>query len=170
MFLGAKTATSEVAEDTKVKSTDIEVGEERYLSERVREEERNVKHAIRPLEGQETSMPTEEPYRATDDDGRITPSRGEYLEEADGDVMDSVFRLGRKSLVLFLWHIPEDVRLGGGGCREDFRPQAETRGRRANQRGAADAHKWGVGRLTWEEAPRCKVLPPWSIKGREGHM
>ena len=28
----------------------------------------------------------------------------------------------------------------------------------------------GIGRLTWEEAPRCKVLPPWSIKGREGHM
>ena len=55
-------------------------------------------------------------------------------------------------------------------CREDFRPQAETRGRRANQRGAADAHKRGIGRLTWEEAPRCKVLPPWSIKGREGHM
>ena len=22
----------------------------------------------------------------------------------------------------FLWHIPVDVRLGGGGCREDFRP------------------------------------------------
>ena len=55
-------------------------------------------------------------------------------------------------------------------CREDFRPQAETRGRRANRRGAADAHKRGIGRLTWEEAPRCKVLPPWSIKGREGHM
>ena len=40
-----------------------------------------MKHAIRPLEGQETSMPTEEPYRATDDDGRITASRGEYEEE-----------------------------------------------------------------------------------------
>ena len=26
-------------------------------------------------------------------------------------------------------------------CREDFRPQAETRGRRANRRGAADAQR-----------------------------
>ena len=74
---------------------------------------------------------------------RTPTTVGRALEEADGNVMDSVFRLGRKSLVLFLWHIPVDVRLGGGGCREDFRPQAETRGRRANQRGAADAHNGG---------------------------
>ena len=38
-------------------------------------------------------------------------------------VKGSVGRLGRKSRVLFpFWHIPVDVRLGGGGCREDFRP------------------------------------------------
>ena len=98
---------------------------------------------------------------------RTPTTVGWALEEADGNVMDSVFRLGRKSLVLFLWHIPVDVRLGGGGCREDFRPQAETRGRRANRRGAADAQK-GIGRLTWEEAPRCKVLPSlvYKRKGR----
>ena len=40
--------------------------------------ERDEAHATRPVEGQETSMPTEESHRATDDDGRITPSRGEY--------------------------------------------------------------------------------------------
>ena len=37
------------------KGTDTEVGEERYLSERVHEEERNTKRAIRPHEGQATS-------------------------------------------------------------------------------------------------------------------
>ena len=35
----------------------------------------------------------------------------------------SVGRLGRKSRVLSpFWHISVDVRLGGGRCREDFRP------------------------------------------------
>ena len=30
---------------------------------------------------------------------------------------------GRKiSPLLLSWHIPVDVRFGGGGCREDFRP------------------------------------------------
>ena len=43
------------AEDTEAESADTEVGEERYLSERVREEERNAKRAIRPHEGQATS-------------------------------------------------------------------------------------------------------------------
>ena len=37
-------------------------------------------------------------------------------------------------------------------CREDFRPQAETRGRRANWR--SGRHIKGIG-----EAPSCKVLP-----------
>ena len=101
------------------------------------EEERDETHAIWPGKGQETSMPTEEPREATIDDDRMAPWR-----KADGNVMDSVDRLGRKSHVLSLfWHIPVDVQLGGGGCREDFRPRAETRGRRANRRGAADAHK-----------------------------
>ena len=48
-------------------------------------EERDEMHAIRPMEGQDTSMPTEEPHRATDDDGRITPSRGENEEEDSDD-------------------------------------------------------------------------------------
>ena len=55
VFLGEKTATPEVVEDTEAKSTDMEVGEERYLSERVREEERNAKRAMRSHEGQATS-------------------------------------------------------------------------------------------------------------------
>ena len=48
-------------------------------------EARNTKHAIRPEEGHETSMPTEEPQRATDDDGWMTPLRGEYEEDADDE-------------------------------------------------------------------------------------
>ena len=32
-----------------------------------------------------------------------------------------------KSHLLSSWHIPEDVRFGGGGCREDFRPWCEKR-------------------------------------------
>ena len=44
-------------------------------------------------------------------------------EQAHEVAEDSVGRLGRKSRVLSpFWHIPVDVRLGGGGCREDFRP------------------------------------------------
>ena len=36
--------------------------------------------------------------------GRITPSRGEYLEEADEDDMGSVFRLSRNlPFSLFSW-------------------------------------------------------------------
>ena len=56
--------------------------------------------------------------------------------QAHEDAKDSVGRLGQKSRVLspMFWHIPVDVRLGGGGCREDFRPQAETRATRANER------------------------------------
>ena len=47
-------------------------------------------------------------------------------EQAREVAEGSVGRLGRKSRVLSLfWHIPVDVRLGGGGCREDFRPEAE---------------------------------------------
>jgi hypothetical protein len=44
-------------------------------------------------------------------------------EQADDDAKDSVDRLDRKSHVLspLFWHISVDVRLGGGGCREDFR-------------------------------------------------
>ena len=38
-------------------------------------EERDETHAIRPVEGQDTSMPTKEPQQATDDDGRMTPLR-----------------------------------------------------------------------------------------------
>ena len=47
-------------------------------------EARNTKHAIRPVEGQETSMPTEEAQRTTNDDGRMAPLRGKY-EEEDAD-------------------------------------------------------------------------------------
>ena len=44
--------------------------------------------------------------------------------QVDKDAKDSVGHLGRKSCVLspMFWHIPVDVRLGGGGCHEDFRP------------------------------------------------
>ena len=52
-------------------------------------------------------------------------------EEAKG----SVDRFDQKSHVLSLlfWHIPVDVRLGEGGCREDFRPGAETRATRTEE-------------------------------------
>ena len=36
-------------------------------------------------------------------------------------------------LSLLFWHIPVDVRLGEGGCREDFRPGAETRATRTEE-------------------------------------
>ena len=44
--------------------------------------------------------------------------------KAEEDAKDSVDRLDRKSHVLspLFWGIPVDARLGGGGCREDFRP------------------------------------------------
>ena len=39
---------------------------------------------------------------------------------------------------IMFFHVELGMRLR---CREDFRPQAETRGRQANWRGAAKAHK-----------------------------
>ena len=70
--------TEETAGGGEELETDAEVGS------RV-DEARNKKHVMRPVEGQETSMHTEEPHRATDDDGRITPSRGENEEEENDD-------------------------------------------------------------------------------------
>ena len=68
---GATTTTKEEEADTKVGST---VGEAR-----------NTKHAVRPVEGQETSMHPEEQRRVTEDSGRVGPLRGEYEEEDDND-------------------------------------------------------------------------------------
>ena len=68
--------------------TDTEIGST--------EAERDEAHAIWPEKGRGTSMPTQEPREAT------PTTVGWALEEADGNAMDSVFRLGRKSLVLFL--------------------------------------------------------------------
>ena len=58
--------------------------------------------------------------------------------QAHEDAKDSVDSLGRKSFPF--WHILVDVRLGGGGCREDFRPRAENRERWANRRCVTLAH------------------------------
>ena len=79
--------TSAVADQRKTKETvggggemesDAEVGSMGKA--------RHTTHALRPVEGQETSMPTEEPHRATDDDGRITPSRGKHgTKDSVGD-------------------------------------------------------------------------------------
>ena len=69
-------------------------------------------------------------------DGVVLLEVEDKTGRAHEDAKDSVGRRGRKSRVLspMFWHIPEDVRLGGGGCREDFRPQAETRATRAKER------------------------------------
>ena len=40
----------------------------------------------------------------------------------------------------FTWHIPEDVRFGGGGCHEDFKLQCETGMERASRWCATCAH------------------------------
>ena len=61
--------TEETAGGGEELETETEVGS--------MEEERDETHAIRPVEGQETSMPTEEPREATTDDGRMAPWRGE---------------------------------------------------------------------------------------------
>ena len=39
-----------------------------------------------------------------------------------------------RNLTLTYWHVPEDVRFGGGGCREDFRQQCENRVERGKSR------------------------------------
>ena len=43
--------------------------------------------------------------------------------QADEDAKDLVYHLDRNLTFfpLLFWHIPVDVGLGGGGCREDFR-------------------------------------------------
>ena len=48
-------------------------------------EERNAKHAMRLVKSQQTSMHTEEPHPVTDNDGRITPLRGENEEDGNDD-------------------------------------------------------------------------------------
>jgi hypothetical protein len=63
------TAVSEVAENSEVKSTDAEVGV-------TAGEGRGTEHALRPAEGQGTSMHPKERQRVTDDDGRVKPLRG----------------------------------------------------------------------------------------------
>jgi hypothetical protein len=68
---------SEEAMATKGKETDVEF--------RSMKDERNTKHALWPVEGQDTSMHPEEPQRVTDDDGRMTPLRGEYEEDNDDE-------------------------------------------------------------------------------------
>ena len=64
----------------KDEETDVEVGST--------VDERNTKHALRPAEGQDTTMHPEEPQRVTDDCDRMTPLRGKYERE-----------VGRKSTV-----------------------------------------------------------------------
>ena len=77
-------------------------------------------------------------------DGVVLLEVEDEAGQAHEDAKDSVGRLGRKSRVLFhFWHIPVDVRLGGGGCREDFQPRAETREKGANRRCATLAHVCG---------------------------
>ena len=70
--------TGETAGDGEELETDAKVGP-------TAGEVSNTEHAIRPVEGQETSMHFEEPQRVTDDDSRMTPLRGEYEEEDDND-------------------------------------------------------------------------------------
>ena len=54
---------------TKEEEADAEVGT-------TTSEGRETEHALRPAEGQGTSMHPEERQRVTDDDGRVKPSRG----------------------------------------------------------------------------------------------
>ena len=68
-------------------------------------------------------------------DGVVLLEVEDKVGQAHEDAKDSVGRPGRKSRILspMFWHIPVDVRLGRGGCREDFRPQAETQETRAKE-------------------------------------
>jgi hypothetical protein len=67
----------EDATTTKDKETEAEFGSMK--------DERNTRHALRPAEGQDTSMHPEEPQRVTDDDSQMTPLRGEYEEDNDDE-------------------------------------------------------------------------------------
>ena len=97
--------------------------------------ERDEAHAIWPEKGRGTSMPTQEPCEANADNRRL--GLGGSRRECYGLGFPPRPEISRS----LPWHMPVDVRLGGGGCREDFQPQAETRGKRAKWRGAAEAHK-----------------------------
>ena len=57
-------------------------------------------------------------------DGVVLLEVEDDVGQADEDTKDSIDRFDQKSHVLspLIWHIAVDVRLGGGGCREDFHP------------------------------------------------
>ena len=57
-------------------------------------------------------------------DGVVLLEVEDEVGQVDEDAKASVYNLDRKSHVLspLFWHIPVDVRSGGDGCREDFRP------------------------------------------------
>ena len=57
-------------------------------------------------------------------DGVVLLEVEDKAGQAHEDAKDSVDHLDQKSHILspLFWHIPVDVRLAGGGCREDFRP------------------------------------------------
>ena len=102
---------SKEATATKDEETDTEVGS----TASGRDE---AKHALRPVEGHETSMHTTDgPHRATGDDGRITPSRSEYEEESGDEetlvrtsgYMGHIRKIKRK--ILLAGHVQEPARL-----------------------------------------------------------
>ena len=79
----------------------------------------NRKHALRPAEGQQTSMHPEERQQVTEDSGRVGPLRGKYEEEDDND----------KS-----WHDAredgwETAACGKAKNRATTEPEAEAKGR-----------------------------------------
>ena len=67
--------TEETVGGSEEMETDAEVGSTTEV--------RHEKHAIRLVQGQDTSMPMKEPQQATDDDGRMKPLRGKHEEEND---------------------------------------------------------------------------------------
>ena len=75
---------------TKGGESDTEVGT-------TTSEGRKMKHALRPLEGQETSMHPKQPERVTDDCGRVKPLRCKYGKK-DGVARSRINEMSRARL------------------------------------------------------------------------
>ena len=85
-------------------------------------EGREAKHALRPAEGQETSMHPEERQRVTDDDGRVKPSRGKR-----GTKDGAARHQGRR-------HGPSAIGMSGESCLGKRRRCVENGGLRTGKR------------------------------------
>jgi hypothetical protein len=103
-----------------------------------KEEERNGRHAIRPTEGQGTSMHADGPQQGSDGDGRMIRTGGEHEKDDDGESPEK--KDGKRRPAGRLTTEPE-------WSRKERREPRRKRARRETVRPNQTRPDLGVGRL-----------------------